>query len=70
MLCLDSLTNVTYGNILCYLPFHTVPPKSFLQVLVHLLATGVYGISCLMNFLEDQFPDRFEVRNTQSILKP
>jgi hypothetical protein len=30
MLCLDLLTNVAYGNILCYLPFHIVPPKPFL----------------------------------------
>jgi hypothetical protein len=57
VLCLNSLTTVIYNHILCYLPFHTVPPESFLQVLVHLLATGVYRICCLMSFLENQFPD-------------
>jgi hypothetical protein len=30
MLNLNSLTTVTYGNILCDFPFHTVPPESFL----------------------------------------
>jgi hypothetical protein len=70
MLYLDSLTTVAYGNILCDLPFHSVPPESFLQVLVHLLATSVYGISYIMSFLENQFPNRFDIGNTQSILKP
>jgi hypothetical protein len=69
MLWLNSLTTVTYGNILCDLPFHTVPPESFLQVLVHLLAARMYGISCLMSLLENQLPNRFEVRNTQPIFE-
>jgi hypothetical protein len=70
MLCLNSLTTVTYGNILGDLPFHTVPPESFLQVLVHCLATRVYGISCFKSFLDDQLPNRFDVMNTQPIFKP
>jgi hypothetical protein len=70
MLCLDSLTTVAYGNILCYIPFHVVPPESFLQVLVHLLAARVYGIGCLMSFLKNHLPNRFDVRNTQPIFKP
>jgi hypothetical protein len=70
MLCLDSLTTVTYVNILCNIPFHTVPLESFLHVLVHLLAVRVYGISCLMSFLENQLPNRFDVRNTQPIFEP
>jgi hypothetical protein len=70
MLRLNSLTTVAYGHMLCDLPFHTVPPESFLQVLVHLLAAGVYGISCLMGFLENQFPNRFDVKNAQPIFEP
>jgi hypothetical protein len=70
MLCLDYVTTITYGNILRDLPFHVVPPESFLQVLVHLFAARVYGISCLMSFLENQFPNRFDVRNTQPIFEP
>src|SRR5688572_28630734 len=53
MFCLNPLTTVTYSHILCYLPFHTVPPESFLKVLVHLLTTKVYRICCLMSFLEN-----------------
>jgi hypothetical protein len=64
MLCLNYLTTVTYGNILRDLSFHTVPPESFLQVLVHLLAARVYGICCFMSFLEDQLPNRLDVGNT------
>jgi hypothetical protein len=30
----------------------------------------VYGIGCLMSFLENQFSDRFDVGNAQSILEP
>jgi hypothetical protein len=70
MLCLDSLTTVAYSHILGYLPFHSVPPESFLQVLVHLFVARVYGIRYLMSFLENQFPDRFDAENAQSILEP
>jgi hypothetical protein len=70
MLCLDPLTTAAYNHILGYLSFHSIPPKSFLQVLVHLLATRVYRVRCLMSFLENQFPDRFDVGNAQPILKP
>jgi hypothetical protein len=70
LFCFNPLATVTYSHILCYLPFHTVPPELFLQVLVHLLAIRMYRICCLMSFLENQFPDRFDVGNTQSILEP
>jgi hypothetical protein len=70
MFCFNPLTTVTHSHILCYLPFHTVPPESFLQVLVHLLTTRVYRVFYLMGFFENQFPDRFDVGNTQSILEP
>jgi hypothetical protein len=53
MFYLNPLTTIAYNHILCYLPFHTVPPESFLQVLVHLLATRVCRICCLVSFLEN-----------------
>jgi hypothetical protein len=65
MFCLDSLTTISSGNLICYLPFHTVPLEFFLQVLVHLLATRVYIIRCLMSFLVNEFPDRFDVGNVK-----
>jgi hypothetical protein len=70
MFCFNPLTIVTYSHILCFLPFHIVPPESFLQVLVHLLTTRVYSVCYLMSFLENQFPDRFDIENTQSVLEP
>jgi hypothetical protein len=70
MFCLDPLTTVASGHILCYLSFHSVPPESLLQVLVHFLATRVYRIHCLMSFLENQFPNRCDIGNTQPIFEP
>jgi hypothetical protein len=70
MFCFNPLTTVTYSHILYYLPFHTVPPESFLQVLVHLLTTRVYRVCCLMSFLENQCLDRFDIGNTQFVLEP
>ena len=70
MFYLDPLTTIASGHILCYLPFHTIPLESLLQVLVHFLSTRVYRICCLMSFLENQFPDRFDVGNAQPILEP
>jgi hypothetical protein len=64
MLHLNSLATVAYDNILCDLHFHTVPLESFLQVLVHLLAARVYGISCFMSLLENQLLNRLDVGNT------
>jgi|SRR5688572_5018274 hypothetical protein len=70
MLCFNSLITVAYGHILCDLPFHSVPPESFLHVLVHLLAARVYGISYLMGFLGNQLLNRFDVGNAQPIFEP
>jgi hypothetical protein len=70
MFGLDPLTTVTSGHILSYLSFHTIPPESLLQVLVHFLTTRVYRIRCLMSFLENQFPNRGDVENTQPIFEP
>ncbi len=70
MFCLNPLTIVAYNHILCYLPFHTVPPESFLQVLVHLLTTRVYGIRCLVSFLENQLPNRLDIGNKQAVFEP
>jgi hypothetical protein len=70
MLCLDPLTTITYGHMLGDLPFHFVPPKFLLQILIHLLTSRVYGISYLMSFLEDQLPNGLDIGNTQTVLEP
>jgi hypothetical protein len=41
MLSLDALADVAPGNIEGYFSLHTVPPKLFLQVLVHFGASGM-----------------------------
>ena len=41
-----------------------------MHVSVHFLTTRVYRICCPMNFLENQFLDRFDVGNAQPIFKP
>jgi hypothetical protein len=70
MLCLDPLTTITYGHMLCNLPFHSVLPKFLLQILVHLLTSRVFVISCLMIFLENQLLNGLDIGNTQTILEP
>jgi hypothetical protein len=70
MFSLDPLTTVASGHIFCYLSFHTIPPESLLQVLVHFLTTRVYRVCCIMSFLENQFPNRGDVGNAQPILEP
>jgi hypothetical protein len=70
MLCLDPLITIASSHILYYLSFHTIPPESLLQVLVHFLASRVYRICCLMSFFENQFPNRGDVGNAHSTLEP
>jgi hypothetical protein len=70
VLCLDPSTTITHSHILCDLPFHSVPPEFLLQILIHLLTSRVYRVSCLMSFLEDQFPNRLDIGNTQAVLEP
>jgi hypothetical protein len=41
MFGLDALADVALGNIEGYFSLHIVPPKLFLQVLVHFGASGM-----------------------------
>jgi hypothetical protein len=50
MLGFDSLTSVTKGNILSNISFHTVPPISGLEIMVHFIPSRMNGISKLMCF--------------------
>jgi hypothetical protein len=69
MLCFDSLTAVTYSNMLCDLPFHSVPLEFLLQVLIHLLTSVMYGIGCLVSYLENQLLNGLDIGNTQAVLE-
>jgi hypothetical protein len=70
MLYLDTSTTITHSHMLRDFPFHSVPPELLLQILIHLLTSRVYGISCLMSFLEDQLSNRLDIVNTQTALEP
>jgi hypothetical protein len=48
MLGFDSLTSVRKGNILGNVSLHTVPPISGLEIMVHLIPSGMNGISRLV----------------------
>jgi hypothetical protein len=43
MLGFDSLTGVAKGNILGNVSLHTVPPISGLEIMVHLIPSGMNG---------------------------
>jgi hypothetical protein len=70
MLGLDPSTTITHSHVLCDFPLHSVPPEFLLQILIHLITSRVYRVSCLMSFLEDQFPNRLDIGNTQAVFEP
>src|SRR3954469_19939376 len=45
---LDSLTNVTLGDIASNFSLHLMPPKLLLQILIHLRSSGVDRIKSIM----------------------
>src|SRR3954469_9864878 len=55
MSCLDSLTNITLGNIASDFSLHLMPPKLLLQILIHLSSSGVDRIKSIMIFLQNHF---------------
>jgi hypothetical protein len=52
MLGFDLLTSVVKGNILSNVSLHTVPPISGLEIMIHLIPSGMNGISRLMCFMK------------------
>jgi hypothetical protein len=63
MLGLDALTDVAPGNIEGYFSLHIVPPKLFLQVLVHLGASGMNRIRSIMGLLQNELLQLLDVRD-------
>src|SRR3954471_18357617 len=55
MSCLDSLTYITLGDIASDFSIHLMPPKLFLQILIHLRSSGVDRIKSIMSFLQNNF---------------
>jgi hypothetical protein len=54
MLSLDTLADVTLSDIESYLSLHTVPPKLFLQVLVHFGASGMNRVRGIMGLRQNK----------------
>src|SRR3954468_23122747 len=55
MSCLDSLTNITLGDIASDFSLHLMPPKLLFQILIHLSSSGVDRIKSIKIFLENNF---------------
>jgi hypothetical protein len=70
MLGFDSLTSVAKGNILSNIPFRTVPPISGLEIMVHLILSGMNGISRLMCFMKYLIIYFLDVRHMNPSLIP
>src|SRR3954471_17621243 len=52
---LDSLTYITLGDVASDFSLHLMPPKLFLQILIHLSSSGVDRIKSIMGFLQNSF---------------
>jgi hypothetical protein len=63
MLGLDALTDVASGNIGGYFSLHTKPPKLFLQVLIHLGASGMNRIGRIMGLLQNELLQLLDARD-------
>src|SRR6185312_12634500 len=45
MLSLDTLTGVRNSHVLCHRTLHPIPPKTFLEIIIHLRAARMNGVS-------------------------
>src|SRR3954467_12716513 len=52
---LDSLTYSTVGDIASDFALHLMPPKLFLQILIHLRSSGVDRINSIMGLFQNNF---------------
>jgi hypothetical protein len=70
VLDLDSLTSVAKDNVLGNVSLHTVPPISGLEIMVHLIPSGMNGIRGLMSLLKYLILQLLDVRHTNPSLVP
>jgi hypothetical protein len=70
MLCLDTLTGVTDSHILRNGTLHSIPPESFLEVIIHLRAARMNRIRCIMSLTQDQLPEILHIWHTYPALVP
>jgi hypothetical protein len=70
MLCLDTLASVTDSHVLRNGTLHSIPPESFLEVIIHLRAAWMNGIRCIMSLTQDQLPEIPHIWHTYPALVP
>jgi hypothetical protein len=70
MFRLDSLTSVAKSNILGNVSLHSIPPISSLEIVVHLIPSGMNGISRLMRFTKYLILQLLGGRHTNPPLVP
>jgi hypothetical protein len=70
MFGLDSLTSVAKGHILDNVSFHSIPPVSGLEIVVHLIPSWMNGISRLIHFTKYLILQLLDVRHTNPPLVP
>jgi hypothetical protein len=66
----DSLTSVAKSNILRNVSLHTVSPISGLEIMVHLIPSGMNGISGLVSLTKYLILQLVDVRHANPPLVP
>jgi hypothetical protein len=70
MLSFESLTSIAKGNILGNISVHTAPPISGLDIMVHLIPSGMNGISGLVSLTKYHILQLHDVRHRNPPLVP
>jgi hypothetical protein len=70
MLSLDSLIGIAKGDILGNIPLHSIPPISGLEIMVHLIPSGMNGISRLVSIMKYLILQLLDVRHTDPSFVP
>jgi hypothetical protein len=70
MLGFDLLTSIAKGNILGNVSLHTIPPLSGLDIMVHLVPSGMNGISGLVSLMKYFILQFLDVRHANPPLLP
>jgi hypothetical protein len=70
MLSFDSLTSVAKGNILGNVSLHIVPLISGLEIMIHLIPSGMNKISRLVSLMKYLILQLLDIRHTNPPLVP
>ena len=65
----NTLIMQTFGNMACYISFHSRPPVVFLQIMVHLCVARVDCKSLVMSFLQYLLLEFQDIKYANSIPK-